>query len=327
RQKKDQLRFTDPSFIRERLERAGLSPSLALQNGASSPGMSATIGSSSTPGGFGSSSLAHGSDLLQSIADLKIKDSQVRLNDATANAQNELAEMYDSKTPTNGNLGNAELENLWAEFGVKNALAGLYQEQKKGAITHREYEDSLRLGQDIENTFNSWNMDNRKELSDTAVSQSKATLHETIQRYDFNQSNNPTILAMNRMALQQSILNYFATEIRMQAEREGIKLTQAQTIQAIANSETLRAQANKFYVEAETENQMRGYRKAESVMKSINGFIGSVGQAAGGISRLIGSITTGGASELVVPKNGSLPGIGYPTVPTDSLGRIFGTLK
>ena len=71
RQKKDQLRFTDPSFIRERLERAGLSPSLALQNGASSPGMSATIGSSSTPGGFGSSSLAHGADLMESIARIR----------------------------------------------------------------------------------------------------------------------------------------------------------------------------------------------------------------------------------------------------------------
>lgn len=70
-QRDDQLRFTDPAFIRQRLERAGLSPSLALSNGASSPGLSTSIGSSSTAGGLGSSSLAHGANLMESIARIR----------------------------------------------------------------------------------------------------------------------------------------------------------------------------------------------------------------------------------------------------------------
>lgn len=46
---KDQLRVSDPAFIRSRLEGAGLSPSLALSGGAMSPGLNTSISGVSTP--------------------------------------------------------------------------------------------------------------------------------------------------------------------------------------------------------------------------------------------------------------------------------------
>lgn len=74
RQLDDQLKYSDPAFIRSRLENAGLSASLALGHGGMSSPVSALIGSSSPAGGLSGSPLAHGTNILESMARIRNLD-------------------------------------------------------------------------------------------------------------------------------------------------------------------------------------------------------------------------------------------------------------
>lgn len=313
KQLQDQLRYSDPSFIRSRLELAGLSPALAFQNGNLQSPISARIGDSNTAGGLGSSSLIRGSSLALTASQLSLNKSQENVNNANADVQKALAAKYRSETPTDGNLGDAEIE-------VKNSIKLLNSQLASGALSEKEYKDALAVGQTIENTFNSWNMDNRKELSEVQVDQSRMNLIETIQRYDFNESNNEILLQLNEQALKQACLDYFVTELRAEALKSEIKLTDAQVLNAIAENNVLKQQAQKIYQETKTERQLRGYKKAESVMRSVNGFIISLGSLAGGIGRIL-KPSIGEKTIITDPSKG----IDYPKVPTDPLGRIYGT--
>lgn len=167
-----QLQATDPSFIRQRLERAGLSASLAFQNGASSPGISAQMGSSSTPGGISSS--------LRSGQMVNMAESMARIRNLDADTEGKKTETDYNQKAMQTRLDILSEEKLSKMYSNTIArIDALYKEELTSVTL-----DKLKKEMDAI-TFD---MANRKDLTDIERQKLNGYLESLTHQYSLWQS-------------------------------------------------------------------------------------------------------------------------------------------
>lgn len=167
-----QLQATDPSFIRQRLEKAGLAPSLAFANGASSPGISAQMGSSSTPGGISSS--------LRSGQMVNMAESLARIRNLDADTEGKKTETDYNQKAMQTRLDILSQEKLSKMYANNIArIDALYKEDITLATL-----DKLKKEMDAI----SFDMANRKELTDIERQKLNGYLESLTHQYSLWQS-------------------------------------------------------------------------------------------------------------------------------------------
>lgn len=163
----DQLKYSDPAFIRSRLEKAGLSASLALGNGGMSSPISASVGGSSTPGGISSS--------LRSGQMVNIAESLARIRNLDADTEGKKTETDYNQKAMQTRLDILSQEKLSKMYANNIArIDALYKED----ITQATLD---KLTKEIDAI--TFDMANRKELTDIERQKLNAYLESLTHQY------------------------------------------------------------------------------------------------------------------------------------------------
>lgn len=258
--------YNSASAERQRMEAAGYNPALMYGAGTGSgvnasmnSGVNASSGSHSGANGMRGVAPQLSVPDIMSIALQKANIDVAKANERKINAE---AKNIENRTPTMYNLGDIKAELMIA--------------QKNNEISDSELKYELKENERIAKEFNQWSIPFDKQIKENSVQESAYNLAVRIQRYEFNESNNPIILRQNELAVEQSVLDLLATEVQIQANNEGIKLTKAQIITECAKNEQFIAIAKMIKEKATTEKELRGYKKAQSIVGMVTDSVDSV---------------------------------------------------
>lgn len=307
--------YNDPSAVRARYENAGISPIAAFGSGAASgAGIASSVNTGSVGSGSSSGSYGHdtanklrsieliadaaqqavhaGLSIAQTKSSINVADSQAELNNANALKISQEARQSAATFTQRQELLAEQIKNMKQDTLVKESESLLNEAKKENLITESEYNRARTIEQDYKNRINSFREPYDKEKIVRESHIHKYELKSAIQEYNFNAKKNPLLVQQYEFNLKSTIVDIMCNSVQAKLAKEKIDLTKQQVLTEISRQETFKAAAKKAYEQATTESELRGYKKAESIIGNIT----SVADSAANVVGALKSIAYGASS-------------------------------